>query len=458
MRRRGNDGDELRAVDGQGATEPDTRRHRSQSGATVRNAIAILKDDGVRPVTGSDVHFKVQSQSSSAWYDVIVDLDDGIRNCSCPQHMRLRSTGIINAGCKHVRAAELWLVREYAGAAIATLGRSDHVRKHPKYNQARSRLPRGTAELVRALVSSVTPEEIIPRRCRRGRRPRTSREVYANLLIGAASAKASREAVDPAIFAALGFAGKPMSTASRLAAMKDERVRDGLRSLVFRTGLATGPAKNFAQDSHHYRTPYSKIYFETRDGEEVVVLRAMRCKLHIVIDTETQLIVSVYVSDPYVPDIKFFDIQVDDVWALCGNIDTWHADNAYNSAESLARIASLGGDPSYIDFSVEDKPNGNPIWDMALARYRRRQSENGPHPRSLVESVNNALRMHNHKVRARQVLTRECELLARVVIYNIRRAAFLHITEGRPIEYADERAMAALREDKVGASIDELAA
>jgi len=368
--------------------------------------------------------------------------------------MRLRNTGIMNAGGKHVRAAELWITREYAGTAIAVPGRSDDVRKHPKYNQVRSHLPRGTAELVRALVSSLTPKEIIPRRCRRGRRPRASHEVYANLLIAAASAKSSREAVDPAILAAAGFPGKPMSAASRLAAMKDERVRDGLRSLGFRTGIGTGPAKNFAQDSHQYRTPYSKIHFEKRDGEQTVLLRAMRCKAHIVIDTDTQLIVSALVSDPYVPDIKFFDIQVDEVWALCGNIETWHADNAYHSADSLARIASLGGDPSYIDFSVEDKPNGNPIRDMALARYRRRQSEGGPHPRSLVESVNNALRIHNHKVRARYVITRECELLARVVVYNIRRSAYLHVTADKPIEYADQRALLALTE----ANSDSLAA
>jgi hypothetical protein len=264
--------------------------------------------------------------------------------------------------------------------------------------------------------------------------------------------------VDPAIFAAAGFTGKPMSAASRLAAMKDERVRDGLRHLVSRSGIATGPAKNFAQDSHHYRTPYSKIHFEKRDGEQTILLRATRCKSHIVIDTDTQLIVSVHVSDPYVPDIQFFDIQVDEVWALCGNIETWHADNAYHSADSLARIASLGGDPSYIDFAVDDKPNGNPIRDMALARYRRRQSEGGPHPRSLVESVNNALRMHNHKVRARMVVTRECELLARVIVYNIRRSAYLHVTAGKPIEYADRRAIAALHEADRDSSGDSLAA
>jgi hypothetical protein len=108
--------------------------------------------------------------------------------------------------------------------------------------------------------------------------------------------------------------------------------------------------------------------------------------------------------------------------------------------------AALGGDPSYIDFSVTDKPNGDPIFDMALARYRKRQDEGGDHPRSLVESVNNALRMQSAKVRARFEITRECELLARFVVYNIRRAAYLHMTAGRPIAYADERALSTLHD------------
>ncbi len=406
--------------------------------------MAILKDDGVRPVDRSDVHFKVQSQSSSAWYNVVVDLEDGIRNCSCPQHARLRSSGIMNAGCKHVIAAELWIYREYVGGEIPASGRPDNVRKHPRYNEIRENLPISTLELIRCLVASLTHEELIPRRHRRGRRPRSSAEVYANLLVAAASGKASREAVDPTILRAVGFARR-IPVATRLKAMQDLRVRDALRKLLGRTAVAAGPARNFGQDSHHYRTPYSVLKYELRDEKRTIVLRAVRCKVHITIDTDKQLIVSGYVSNANVPDIEFFDQQVDDAMSLFGVIDTWHADNAYRSLETVSRIASLGGDPSYIEFAVHDKPNGHPIWDMALTRYRKREEENGPHPRSLVESVNNALRSHGHKVRARLEITRECEMLARMVVYNLRRLAYLHVAKGLLIAFADQRAMHAVR-------------
>lgn len=422
---------------GEPAREP---KLRSMSGSTLRNAIAIVKDDGVRRVSGSDIAFKVQSQSSSAWYNVVVDEADGIRNCSCPRHRMLRKDGILNARCKHVRAAEIWLLREYGGVDVGDSGRSDNVRKHPLYNTARSKLPRGTLELIRCLTSTLTPEETLRRRHRTGRRPFSSGRVYANLLAAAASTKGSREAVDPAALAVAGL-GAPQSAASRLGWMQDDRVPDGLRRLLERTGLGGNTAYNFGEDCTHFRTPHSVLTSELREGKKTVVVRAVRCKLHLAICTDTQLIVSAYVSNPYVADIAYFNRHVDDVWRLFGRIDTWHADHAYHSKETLARIARLGGDPSFIEFGVDDRANGDPIWDSALARYRQRREGEVSHRRSLVESVNNALRIQGHKVRARYEVTRECELLARCVVYNLRRLAYLHITQGLVIPFADQRAI-----------------
>lgn len=147
-------------------------------------------------------------------------------------------------------------------------------------------------------------------------------------------------------------------------------------------------------------------------------------KAHLVIGVHTHLVLAVRITDESGADAPQFLPLLREVFEAGVRPGTVVADKGYLSRENYSGAASLGLDP-FIPFKVNSRPEprGSPLWAQKFYQFhaRKQEFEDRYHLRSNVESVNSAIkRVLGEELYSHKPLARMNELLAKILVYNIR--------------------------------------
>jgi hypothetical protein len=355
--------------------------------------------------------------------------------------------------CKHIIAASMWNATRVKGRQPKKSDRPNRHKNPPGYDQKKIKEMRSINELIRCIARVID----VGRRFPKGRKPKSLAGAVSEILYQANSAKPSRKALaEPALLVQRQFLDETMSFTTRLKYMRDGRVENALRGLLtLTTEEIRLRASSFSIDSTTIRTPASLFdTVSTNDKGEMIVNRAVNCKLHLAIDNESKMIVAAEVTDENVSDTEMFEPLFMNL-ASRFVIKHLQADAGYCFPANYEMVGAHHGDP-FIDFADADRGQGkgkHPTMDRMWNIYREHHYDvwkPSYNPRQCVECVNAMVKRNGYRrIRAKLRAARNVEVLALCVIHNLGRLAMLWDEWNLVLKWLDERAVAVLRGEEV---------
>lgn len=396
--------------------------------------------------------FKVQSETiAGLWY--VVCVDPQFYDCECPRWREQQPRkGRKRQLCKHLRVARMqYYVRMKKAGQMPSV--PNPYKNPPWYNAVKRIEKQCVRELLRCLAAqhrySLGDFYTAKGKDNRHRPPACIGDVLFCVGMQAYENTASRFAIsEPKWYEVGGFLQRPVPSPFTLSRyMVDSVLTNVLRGAIARTGAAVLPIeRRFAVDAAYFGTPNSEVHY--RRGE--LAMRELNAQLQWCVGVKTLVAVSAFLAGEHDSDQNWFIKVVEPLKNYI--VEGVHADSGYSKRDHYDWVRrELGGGSipamAWIDFKDDERrkpdpkfPHYSEMLDIYLNDDPRWHGEY--HLRSLVEVAHHILKARfKRRLRSRQPISLENELLAMVLVHNLCRLIVAHHQHGLAIPFADARAM-----------------